>query len=154
MKILKKILVGFGVIFVLLIAVIIFVAGSASEFKEDHEQFVKDFTREFSQDWEIDSLGSKVTNDLLSNIRTTKGKRAIAIFRSLGKLVDITDIELRNYNANAGGPTTGVFSFKASFENAKTVVTVTVRVENDEVKVQSFHVNPTGDISKPKEVKA
>jgi len=154
MKLIKNILIGFGAIFVLIIGLFIFVAGSSSEFKDKHEQFVKDYTREFSKNWEIENISLRTTNDLLAQINTTKGKQAVNVFRSLGKLLEISDMELGNYNSRVGGPTTGEFKFKASFENAKTIVTVTIREVDDKVKVQGFHVNPIGSILQPKEVKA
>lgn len=153
MKILKNILVGFGAIFMLLIGLAIFLAGSSAEFKEKHEQFVRDFTREFSQNWEIDSVKVKITNELQSQIKTTKGKHALKVFSSLGRLIEITDMELLNYSAHTSGPTTGVFKFKAKFDNAYTIVSVTVQEMDNTARVNGFHIEPIGDISQSKEIR-
>lgn len=154
MKLIKKILMGLGVVFILFIALAIFLTGSSYQFRQKHEQFVRDYTHEFSQSWVINNVSAKTTNDMLQQINTPNGKQAVSIFRSLGGLVEISDMELQNYSTNAGGPTVGVFNFKASFENADTIVTVTVHENDDAVKVDGFHVNPIGDISPAKEITA
>lgn len=154
MNIIKKILIGLGAIFALFIALAIFLAGESSEFKDKNEQFVKDFTNTFSQQWDISSVSQSLTNDMLSQIKTPNGQHALNVFRSLGKLVEITDLELHNYNSHTSGITTGVFKFKAQFENGSTLVTVTLQEKDNAVRVHGFHIDPISNVTAPKEVKA
>ena len=146
MKVIKKILVGLGIVFVLFIVLAIFLAGSSSEFKEKHQAFVINYTHEFSKNWEINSVSTETTNGMLSQINTPNGKHALSVFSTFGEFVEATDIELHNYSTNAGGPTVGVFKFKAQFKNANTLVTVTVQEIDGAVKVHGFHIDPIGNI--------
>ncbi len=154
MKIVKKILVGLGVLFVLFIGLAIYLAGSSSEFERKHQDFVINYTREFSRGWEINSVSAITTNDMLSQINTPNGKHALNVFRTFGEFIEATDIELHNYSTHAGGPTVGIFKFKARFKNANTLVTVTVHEIEESVKVHGFHIDPIGEISAPSEFKA
>lgn len=154
MEILKKILIGLGVVFVLFVGLAIFLAGSSTEFKEKHQDFVVNYTRDFSQSWEVSAVSSIMTNGMLTQINTPNGKHAINVFRSLGAFVQATDFELHNYSTHAGGPTVGVFKFKATFKNANTLVTVTVHEIEGDIKIHGFHIDPIGEISLPSEYKA
>ena len=154
MGVLKKILIGLGVIFILFIGLAIFLAGSSTEFKEKHQDFVISYTKEFSQNWEVSSVSSIMTNGMLSQINTPNGKHAINVFKSFGAFEKASDLELHNYSTHSGGPTVGVFKFKAKFKNANTLVTVTVHEIEGVVKVHGFHVDPIGDIFLPSEFKA
>ena len=154
MKIIKKILIGLGAFFVLFIVLAIFIASSSSEFKDKHQEFALNYTIEFSKKWKIDSVSSLTTNGMLSQINTPNGKHALNVFKKLGEFVDATDFELHNYSAHTGGPTVGVFKFKAKFKNANTLVTVTVHEIEGEPKVHGFHVDPIGEINSSNEIKA
>lgn len=152
MKIIKNILTGLGVLLVLIIVLIIFLAGASSEFKEKHQEFVISYTKTLSEDWDFSTVSTQTTNDMLSILDTPNGRHAIRVFKSLGKLVEITDMELQNYSTHAGGPSVGIFKFKAHFKNANTLVTVTVHDIDGVAKVHSFHVDPISIISKPDEI--
>jgi len=154
MKVIKKVLVGLGVLFVLFICLAIFLAGSSSEFEEKHKEFVLNYTEEFSKGWEINSVSPITTNGMLSQINTPNGKHALNVFRTFGIFIEATDFELFNYSSHAGGPTVGIFKFKAQFKNANTLVTVTVHEVDEVVKVHGFHIDPIGDISTSNEFKA
>ncbi len=132
----------------------VLITGESSEFKEKNESFVKEYTREFSKNWEIKYVINKTTNSMLSQIYTPNGKHALNVFRTFGEVVKITDMELHNYNAHSSGITTGIFKFREKFENADTLVTVTIQEQNNNVKVHGFHIDPIGDVSSPKEIKA
>jgi len=154
MKLIKNILLGLGAIFVILIVVAVYLFGESSDFKKEHEQFVRDYTHKFSQEWEISSVSDQSTNELLVNIATPSGQDVINLFRSYGKLVEINDVTLNNFTTHAGGATTGEFILNTKFENAKALVTVTVHEEDDIIKVDGFHIKPLGKVKAPSEVKA
>jgi hypothetical protein len=154
MKIIKNILIGLGVVFAIFIGLAIFLFGESSEFKERNEQFVKDFTQEFSQEWTIGRVSDRTTNDFLSQISTPNGQHALMQFKTFGKLVKIEDVEMGNYSTATGSGATGVIKFKAEFENVKALVTVTVREKDGEAKVHGFHIDPLSDISRPKKINA
>ncbi len=151
MQIIKKILIGLGVVFALFIGFVIFMFGESGDFKENNEQLVREYTQKFSQNWSISSVSDLSTNDLLSQITTPNGQHSLRQFQSFGKLVEIEDIEISNYNTSTGAGTTGVFKFKAKFENLNALVTVTVREKDSVAKVHGFHIDPLSEVSPPKE---
>ena len=153
MKIIKNIFIGLGVIFLLFIGLAIFLAGAQSEFKEDNQQFVIDFTRDFSQSWEIARVSDHLTNDMLAQANTPNGVHALNVFKSFGKLVEIKDLEIGNYSTHSSGVTSAVFTFKAEFQNANGLVTVTVQEQNDRVYIHGFNIEQIGELSAPKEIK-
>lgn len=154
MKFLKKLFMGLGVLFLLIIIFAVFMFSESSSFKEKHSQFIQEFTQGFSEDWDIADVSDLTTSEFLANLNTPNGKHALGVFKTLGKLVSITDIEIQNYSANAGGPNTGIFVFKAKFENAKTLVTITIQEQDDIVRVYGFRIDPIGDISQELELNA
>ncbi|MCP4976085.1 MAG: hypothetical protein GY931_07980, partial [Maribacter sp.] len=145
MKIIKNIFIGLGAVFFVLILVAVFTASSSLEFKSKHEKLVKKFSTEFSQTWDVDSVSLLMTNDLLSQVNSPNGVQATKQFHALGRLVEISDLELANYSSNIGtqNGSTGVFRFKGVFENATALVTVTIYVSEGEgeVKVSGFNIN-------------
>jgi hypothetical protein len=154
MKILKNILIGLGSLFILFIVFAVYMSGESSEFKEQNEQFVKDFTQNYSRSWNIESVSDLVTNDFLSQINTPNGQHAVTAFRQLGALVEIKDMELNNYGSHSSGITTGVFKFKATFEKSKALVSVTLQDQEGAIKVHGFYINPINNITTPKEIEA
>ena len=152
MKLLKRALIFLGVVFILVIALVIFLASASSDFEKQHEQFVRNFTADFSLNWEIDSVKHHLTNDMLAQIGTPNGRHALNVFRSFGQLEEISDMELSNYNSNTSGLVTGIFKFKARFKNGSALVTVTLHEKDDAIRVHGFHIDPVGNLSNPKEI--
>lgn len=147
MEIVKKILTGLGVVFVLFIVLVMFITGASSKFEDRHKGFVESFTRDFSQNWLVEHVAEKMTNEMLEEINTSDGRRAVGIFKTFGKLVDVIDIEIHDYSANANSPNVGTFKFKANFKNAKTLVTLTVHEADGVAKVQYLHIQTVGDVA-------
>jgi hypothetical protein len=154
MKIIKNIFVGLGVLFVLFLILAAFLSGSSAEFKADYQDFVIQYTKEFSRNWEIKSVSSKTTNGMLSQISTPNGKAAVNFFRSLGEIVEVSDVELNSYRSNFNGPSVGVFKFKAKFKNGDGLVTVIVHKNQGTVKVHGLHILPIGDVLQSGEFEA
>ena len=147
MKIIKNILITLGTIFSLLIVLVVFLVGESADFKEDHEQFVVDYTNTFSQAWNVASVSDVSSNDFLTQIKSPNGKQAVNAFSSLGKLVDTKDMQIDNYNSNVNGTTTASFKFKANFEHGKTLVTITVVESDGHIRVQGMHIETLDDVS-------
>lgn len=154
MKLIKNILLGLGAIFAILIVAVVYLFGESSDFKKEHEQFVKDYISEFSQEWDISSVSDQSTNELLVNIATPSGQNVINLFRAYGKVVEINDVTLNNYSTHAGGATTGEFLLNTKFENAKAMVTVIVQEKESGIKVDGFHIKPLSEVKSAREVKA
>lgn len=141
MRIVKKILVGLGSIFALLV-VLAFVMGiSSARFKTQQTPFVTSFVTDLSHRWEIGDVYDRLSNSFIEQASTADGQQALQRLRSLGALRSVQDLELRNYFAGTSG-TTAVFAFKGAFENGVGLVTVTLLKKSGAVRVQAFHVDP------------
>ncbi len=154
MKLIKNILLGLGSLFVLLVVIAIYTHGQSSEFKDKNTQFAKDFTHDFSQQWDVSTVSNITTNNFLSKISTPTGQHALSMFRTFGKLTDANDVELIKYISNVNVGATATFKFKATFEKVKAVITIVLKEKNNEIKVHGFHITPISTISSPKEFQA
>lgn len=153
MKIIKNILIGLGAVFLLLVGLVVFLASESVDFHDKHSDFVQEFTRVFSEDWDISSVSDSMSNGMLSQIDTTEGRRAMEIFRSLGAVVSITDFEMSNYYSSAtDNANTGTFQFKAKFQRGDALVTVTVLESDDKVRIHAFNIQPIGDLAPSEEL--
>ena len=145
MKVLKNILIGFGVVFVGIIALIIFLSTDSSRFKETHADFIDQFLEDYSQHWDVADVHSRVTNDLLIQIRSAQGKNALSVFESLGVIESTSDLEIGNYYSGTSGKS-GEFSLKAVFSNGLALINIIVNEEDGDVRVNGLHITPSGEI--------
>jgi hypothetical protein len=145
MQTLKKVLIGLGVLFcvaLLAVGVLLVMQGN---FKEEQEPFIRQFMADYSRRWDVADVYSQVTNEFLMQIQSSAGREAVAVFRRLGKIEEITDVSIQNFFAGTQGKT-GTFSFKARFENAPTVVQIVVKESDSAVRVQAIHITPASDL--------
>ncbi|MGV1097833.1 hypothetical protein ACUUL3_00290 [Thiovibrio sp. JS02] len=149
MKIIKNILITLGILFVCGAALFGFLNYKSAGFKKEHAPFVTRFMTEFSKNWEIAEVRNMLSNDFVRQLETPNARQAMLFFKQLGKLTAIRDVELQNYRANAGTDTyqLGEFVFKADFENASGLVTMSVIVKKDGERVNALYVNPTTEIN-------
>lgn len=140
MKVIKKILAGLGILFIVLLALAALLAKLSSDFLEDNRAFVADFTRDLSKRWNVADVHERVSNEFLQTLDTAQGHEGFRQLRSLGALKDMGDLEMGNYNAATNG-TTAEISYKATFENAKGLVKITLIKKDGKVQVQGFFVS-------------
>lgn len=145
LKILKNILIGLGVIFILVISLFVFLASESSEFTDKHTNFVENFVKEFSVNWDIADVHSDVTNDMLRQIKTLDGQKAISTFMQLGKLISIDNLSLINYSSNTSGDS-GIFEYKGQFQNGAALVRIEVIEKDENVKVHTLNITFIDDI--------
>jgi len=92
---------------------------------------------------------------LTEELNSPKGHKVMNNFKRLGELKDIKDIELDGFNARAtteeGSFSIGTFKFKGEFENAKALVTITLKKNDLGVRVAGFSINPTENIQDRKQ---
>lgn len=150
MKIIKNILLGFGLFLVLAVAFVTYLGFQSAGFKKEYSPFITKFMNEFSQNWEIADVRDMLTNDFIKQLETPNSRQAMLYFRQLGKMTNIQDIELKNYRTRAGTDSYkfGEFVFKADFEHASGLVTMSVIVKKDGERIQGLHINPTTEINK------
>ena len=125
MRALKKILIGFGSVFLVLIALFAWLGMESVRFKRDEAPFVKAYVTDLSRHWNVADVYDRSDNEFIAQADSPNGQRTIQRFRSLGSLTSIDDFELKNYSDGTTGRR-GVFDFKAGFENGEALVEVTV----------------------------
>lgn len=159
MKIFKKILIGLGVLTVILIILVgiaaFFISKESGKFEEKYSPLASQFLYQLSSTWNIADVQDSLTNDLIEELNSPKGQKIMNNFKQLGELKDIKDIELSGFNTRAtteeGSLTLGTFKFKAEFENAKALVTITLKKNDLGVRVAGFSINPTEKIQYKKQ---
>ena len=154
MKILKKILIGLGGLFVALVALIAIMSWSSFSFLEENRAFAEQFTQELAERWRIDDVYDLVSIEFIESAATPNGEAFLRELKALGRLEETADFQIGNYYSGTGG-TTGEIKFRASFSNAKAVVTVTVVKRDGKVLVQGFNISaPDGVSPQPAEHEA
>ena len=146
MKIIKNILIGLGVIFILLIGLFVFLGSESIEFRDRHAEFVESFVKDFSNDWEVSTIHKLVTNEMLVQMQSQNGQQALSVMSALGKLESISDLTLTNYSTKISGDT-GVFQFKGQFSNGAALVQVIVIEKDEVVRIHNLHINTISNIS-------
>jgi len=142
MEFIKKLMMWLGGIFMLIVVLIIFLAAGSSSFKEEQEPFVEQFMTDFSQRWETQDIYARLSNEFIEQINTQESKTILAQFKTMGKIQNISDFEIGNYNAQTSG-TTGEFSFKGTFENGDALINMTVKSSDNGVRVIFFRLTPS-----------
>lgn len=155
MKIIRNIFIGFGCIFALFVVFLVFMGYKSAGFKDEYAPFVTKFMTEFSAHWEVGDVQHMLASDFKEQLETPNARQALAMFRQLGRVTSIGDMELNNFQTHAGTDSykLGEFVFKADFEHASGLVNITVIVNKDGERVQGLYINPTTAINRvPAEV--
>lgn len=146
MKILKTILISMGVLFIGFMCVAIYISYSSSKFLGDNEKFIKEFTYDLSESWNLEKVYPRLSNDFIKGLSSPNGMSTSNTLKLLGKLEKTSDFELMHFNTGTAGAM-AVVTFKAVFENGKGVVTISVVENEGKVLVQRFNVDIPDGIS-------
>jgi len=138
----KNILIGFGVLFALLIVFLISMYISSTHFKAEEAPVATAFMMDLSRRWVVHDVSERMANELLAQMATAQGQQTVQFLEQLGAMRSAQDIEMRNYFLT---PTSGtaLFTFKATFENGEAVVDVNVRKNQLGSRVLGFFVRIT-----------
>jgi hypothetical protein len=142
MRVLKNILIGLGVLFLVVLAVFAWIGVSSSQFRKEQAPFVETFATDLSKRWDIADVYDRMANSFIQQASTPQARQLLRQFKQLGALKSVHDLELRSYNSN-NTEQTGLFSFKGTFENGEAVVDVTITKKNGAVCVMSFYLKAT-----------
>lgn len=141
MKILKAVLIGFGLLFVGLIGFVAYMGVAASEFRTEQGPFIEKFMKDFSENWEVESVHDKLSDDLLKQIDSQTGRNALGRFQTLGRFHSMVNLALRSYSSGTGGKT-GQFTFNGRFSNGPARVEITVNKRDGRTRVTGLHITP------------
>ena len=140
MKLIKTVLAALGLLLLVFLALAALLLRNSSEFLDENKPFVEQFTRDLSRSWSVSDVHESLSNEFLRSLDTPEGQEGMKQLKLLGAVVEMSDFEMGNYNATTSGAT-GIINFKAAFENAKGLVTITLMKRNGKVQVQGFHVS-------------
>ncbi|GGC05769.1 hypothetical protein GCM10011352_34950 [Marinobacterium zhoushanense] len=138
MRILKGILSTIGILFLGIICFVVYLSYSSSHFLKENREFINQFSYDLSENWRASDVHSRLSNEFIQSLDTPAGQFSFNQLKALGSLEDASDFELSNYYSGTDGKT-AVVTFKATFENAKGVATVTVVEREGKVLIQGFH---------------
>jgi hypothetical protein len=142
MQIVKKILIGLGVFFLVVIAFFTWLGVSSARFRTQEEPFVTAFVTDLSKRWEIKDVYDRLANPFVEQVSSAQGQQLLHQFKQLGALQSVRDLELRNYVSGTNGKT-GSFTFKGTFENGDAVVNLTILKNGSAVRVLSLYLSGT-----------
>jgi hypothetical protein len=142
MRVLKNILIGLGVLFLVILAFFAWIGVSGSQFRKEQAPFVETFVTDLSKRWDIADVYDRLANPFIEQTSTPQAQQLLHQFKQLGALKSVHDLGLRSYNANNNGRT-GLFSFTGTFENGEAVVSVTIVKKDGAVRVLGFYLKAT-----------
>jgi hypothetical protein len=142
MRLLKNILIGLGILFVVVLAFFAWIGASSSHFRKEQAPFVETFVTDLSKRWDIADVYGRMTNSFIQQASAPQAQQLLHQFKQLGALQSVYDLELRSYNSN-NNERTGLFSFKGTFENGEALVSVTVVEKDGAARVLSFYLKAT-----------
>jgi hypothetical protein len=117
MRVLKNVLIGFGVLFLRIIALLAWVEVSSTQFRKERAPFVETFVADLSKRWDIADVYDRMANPFTEQVSAPQARQLLHQFKQLGALKSVHDLELRSYYTNSNGRT-GLFPFKGTSENA------------------------------------
>jgi len=141
MQILKRVLLGLGSLFGLIVVLAIVMGISSAHFKIQQAPFVTRFVTDLSHRWELTDVYDRLSNNFIEQAGSAEGQLALRRIKTLGALRSVQDLEIRNYSMMTSG-STAIFAFKGTFDNDLALVTVTVLRKSGTVRVMAFHVDP------------
>jgi hypothetical protein len=141
-RILKNILIGLGVLFLVVLAFFAWIGVSSSQFRKEQAPFVETFVTDLSKHWDIADVYDRMANPFIEQAGSPQAQQLLHQFKRLGALKSVRDLELRSYNTN-NNTRTGLFSFKGTFENGEAVVNVTIVKKDGAVRVLGVYLRAT-----------
>jgi hypothetical protein len=142
MRVLKKILIGLGVLFLVVIAFLAWTGVSSRQFRQEQAPFVETFVTDLSKRWDIADVHDRMGSRFIEQASTPQAQELLHRFKQLGALISVHDLELRSYLYNNNGRT-GNFSFRGTFEHGEGVVNVTIVKKDGAVRVSGFFLKAT-----------
>jgi hypothetical protein len=140
MRVMKTILMVAGAIFLILIGLFVWLGRSAAHFRTEQEPFARTFVADLSRRWDVADVDSRSGTAFIEQSRAPEGQQWLKRVSQLGRLKAIRDVQFGNYFAGPSGQT-GVFTFKAAFENGEATLKVTVGRDGTSSQVLGLFVS-------------
>jgi hypothetical protein len=148
MKIIGRIFAVLGALFLCIVLACGAMFVLSRSFQREHEAFVRKFMADYSRHWDLADVHDRLSTEFLEQAQSSDGLQTLSLFRRLGDIRDVTDVSVQNFFVGPGGKS-GVFVFKARFENAPALVTLTLTESAGELRVRGLNITPSGDSPLP-----
>ncbi|MBN1008819.1 hypothetical protein [Amphritea pacifica] len=146
-RIIKKILIGLGVVFGLLIVLIIWGAYSTSntygKFENRAEPFIENFLAE-QDPWDYKKARPYLSDAWLESTTDEDGVKLFGYFKKLGVLTSIDSIAWQgclNHKSTSGAVERCNYDVMASYENGKAQLYFGLSIESEELKLMQLRIN-------------
>lgn len=143
MRFFERLVVVLGVLFIVGMALAFYFFYNVSTFANEGEVFLKEFSTELSERWDISDVYPMLSNELVKNLDEGDGRNTFENLKALGKVKSVSDFKFdRLYVGNRGD--FSEVSFRAEFKNGHGVFNVSL-IKNEVFKIRNLHVSlPNG----------
>lgn len=139
MRVIRKILLGLGVLFLVIIACVTGLGTAGRQFRIEQTPFVETFVTDLSKHWDTAEVRDRLADNLIEDARTSDALQFFQQMKQLGELRLARDFAMRAYKFDAAGRT-GTVAFKGTFDNGEAEVEVTIRKKDSTVRVMGFNL--------------
>lgn len=144
----KKVLKGFGVVFLCFIMLMILVAVwsyyKSSEYEETAVPYMETAIKDIST-WDKEVIKSYLTPSVESTINDSDFEILVNSFTKMGALVEISEYQFNSVESKAVmGSESGTFvtyTIPTKYENGDATITLTLKEEGDSFSVYQFNLN-------------
>jgi len=140
MKIIKRALIGLGVIFSCLISTSIYIESESNNFRNNNSNIAVKFMQELSLEWSMERVSSMVDSDIVYQANTERGRQILENNSNLGRLKRIDNLDLVEYVHYFNRPNVGTFVFTAFFEHGVATVQIVIKGAMDDAVIQEITV--------------
>lgn len=140
MRVIRKILLGLGVLFLVIIACVTWLGTAGRQFRIEQTPFVETFVTDLSKHWDTAEVRDRLADNLIEDARTPDALQFFQQMKQqLGELRSARDFAMQAYKFDAAGRT-GTVAFKGTFDNGEAEVEVTIRKKDSTVRVIGFNI--------------
>ena len=141
MNTLKKLLMGFGALFIGFIVFFTVLESGSKGFKVNNEALIVKFMSDLTASWDMQDVASLTSNEFMEQLITAEGRHYLKVFSAMGAVESISDMELADLVMDAR-MNTGLFIFKAQFEQGPALVKVILVEKSGESRIQALDIIP------------
>src|ERR1700760_4487795 len=102
MRVLKNILIGFGILLLVIGAFATWIGLSSRQFRNEQASFVQAFVTDLSKRWETLDVYDRMTVTFIEQADTPQAHQLLRQFQELGRLKSVQDLELQSYITTNG----------------------------------------------------
>lgn len=149
MKILKRLLMGIGVLAVGLVGIIGYAFLDAAISRDDNQKFVEHVLTDFSESWTSNAIADRLTETNRAELARAERSSGFLEIAKLGRLVKIDEARLVRHSVTAAGKLT-VLELAGVYENGRAKIQAAVVYENASRKLAGLGILLDGPVKSVK----